>query len=629
MSWRQRLSQVKESFPGQGRRSPPPSPGKARIAPARGQARDLGHERATSYPLTNTRILRKLGDGWAQNRQDLSGSEAQPAAMPPRSSSPPTGFPRWLYLSLLTGAGLGLFFLHLGVPGLMDPDEGRYAEIAREMLLLKDWLIPHLNLVPYLEKPPLAYWLTALSFRAFGLTEWAARLPAALAALAGLYLAYGLGRALGGERQGFWGAMVLATCGGYLVLARLLTLDMVFTFFLNLGIALGYLALGRERPHLWPWAYGALALAVLIKGPVALVLAGLIWGLGALIRGRQALGALIRPGSWALLAAVTLPWFLYVAWRYPEFPRFFLWQHHVERYLDGALYHSESWWYFGPVLLGFFLPWTGLLPWALGRERPSAAGDRLFFLLWAGIILAFYSLSRGKLAPYILPALLPLALLLGEGLAAPHAKAPGAQGRPGFRLSLLLWALAAWVALVLFLRPPAVLGPLVSLAAVLQPYPALGLALLALTPMAALVWRRREVLLAGALLMGALLPLGMERLAPQRSPKELGLTLKAHWQPGSALIGVFLYSQGLTFYSGQVFHLFESRTELDFGLKLAPERGLSFPKLKDLTTFAVSRPRVFFYLKTKEFAWLQTRLPGDYEILAQQKDCLLVSYRRK
>ena len=95
----------------------------------------------------------------------------------------PRSSPRSLLpLGLITLAGLGLFFFRLGAPGLMDPDEGRYAEIAREMLLLKDWLIPHLNLVPYLEKPPLVYWLTSLSFSNFGLTEWAARLPAALAA---------------------------------------------------------------------------------------------------------------------------------------------------------------------------------------------------------------------------------------------------------------------------------------------------------------------------------------------------------------------------------------------------------------------------------------------------------------
>jgi 4-amino-4-deoxy-L-arabinose transferase-like glycosyltransferase len=525
--------------------------------------------------------------------------------------------------------GLVLFFFHLGLPGLMDPDEGRYAEIAREMLLLKDWLIPHLNLAPYLEKPPLVYWLTSLSFAAWGFTEGAARLPAALAALAGVYLAYWLGRTLWGERQGFWGAMLLATCGGYIILARLLTLDMVFTFFLNLGIGLGYVALSRERRHLWPYAYLALALAVLVKGPVALILAGLIWGLAAFLRGRQAFWALMQPKSWLLLAVVVLPWFFYVAWRFPEFPRFFLWEHHVERYLDGVSYHAEPWWYFGPVLLGLLLPWTGLAPWALSRRSDQDARDRVFLLLWAGVILVFFSLSRGKLVPYILPALLPLALLLGEGLAGLQSRAAGLGGAPGFRVSLIFWALAAWLLVALYFWPLRALRPLLDQAVLLKPYVLLSLVLLALIPTATLLVRRLEVLLVGALLFGALLPLGMERLAGQRSPKEAGLVLKERWQPGAELVGIYLYSQGLSFYSGQVFHLLEFRTELNFGNKLVPESSRILKNLEELKAFSASRPLLFFYVKNKELAWLKERLSWDFEILAQQKDCLLVTSRRK
>jgi len=511
----------------------------------------------------------------------------------------------------------------------MDPDEGRYAEIAREMLLLKDWLIPHLNLVPYLEKPPLVYWATALSFTIFGAKEWAARLPAALSALGGVYLAYGLGRALWGARQGFWGALVLATCAGYIIMARLLTLDMALSFFLTLALGLGYLALSRDRKALWPWAYLALALAVLVKGPVALVLAGAIWGLGALLRRRQGLAAMVRPGSWLLLAVVVLPWFIYVAWRYPEFPRFFLWEHHVTRYVDGALYHQEPWWYFGPILLGFFFPWTFLLPWALGRRSTVDAQDRQFLMLWAGVVVVFYSLSRGKLAPYILPALLPLALLVGDALVTLTSQPGGIRRSPGFRLSLLIWALAAWGAAALYFWLPAALTPLLLKAAVLKPYAAYGLILLALAPTATLLWRRLEILLVGALLLGAVVPLGMDRLSPQRSPKALGLILRDHWQPGAALVGIYLYSQGLTFYSGQVFHLLDFHTELNFGKKLTPRSGLFFPKFKDMEPFLTSHAPVFFYLKEQEFSWLQKQLSGDFKILGRQKDCLLVAFRRK
>jgi 4-amino-4-deoxy-L-arabinose transferase-like glycosyltransferase len=534
-----------------------------------------------------------------------------------------------LYWGLITLAGLGLFFLRLGVPGLMDPDEGRYAEIAREMLLLKDWLIPHLNLVPYLEKPPLVYWLTSLGFTVFGLTEWAARLPAALAALAGVYLAFWLGRTLWGDDQGFWGAMVLATCGGYVILARLLTLDMVFTFFLNLGIALGYLALSRKRPRLWPWAYLALALAVLVKGPVALVLAGLIWVTAAFLKGRQAVRALVCPVNWVLLAMVVLPWFVYVAWRIPEFPHFFLWEHHVTRYLSGVSFHTEPWWYFGPVLLGLLLPWAGLVPWALAHRTSIDPGDRIFLMIWAGIILAFFSISRGKLATYILPALLPLALLLGEGLAGVQSRDMGLRGAPGCRISLLVWSLIGWILVFLYLRPLGTLAPLLQQAAFLKPYVLIILILMALIPMATYFFRRLEILLVGALLFGALLPLGMERLALQRSPKAMGLTLRDHWQPRAALVGVYLYSQGLSFYSGQVFHLLEFRTELNFGARLAPESGLFLKDLEELKRFAASRSLVFFYLKSRELSWLKPRVPREYEILAQQNDCLLVASQRK
>jgi len=546
-----------------------------------------------------------------------------------RPFSLPSAVRPWLPWALMTLAGLGLFFPGLGVPGLMDPDEGRYAEIAREMLLLKDWLIPHLNLVPYLEKPPLVYWLTSLSFAAFGLTEWAARLPSALAALAGLYLAYRLGRALWGEREGFWGAMVLATCGGYMVLARLLTLDMVFSFFLNLGIALGYLALSRERPRLWLLAYLALALAVLVKGPVALVLAGLVWGPVALLKGRQAVRALVRPQSWALLAVVVLPWFLLVAWRFPEFPRFFLWEHHVARYVSGVDFHAEPWWYFGPVLLGLLLPWTGLVPWALGRRAAADPGDRLFLMIWAGVVLAFFSLSRGKLATYILPALLPLALLVGKGLAELQLGSAGRRGAPGFWVSLLIWALLGWLLVALYFWPPEALAPFVQQAAFLSPYLLLCLVLLALVPTVTWLLWRLEVLLVGALLFGALLPLGIERLAVQRSPKEMGLTLRERWQPGAALVGFNLYSQGLSFYSGQVFHLLRFRNELNFGEKLAPDSGLFFKNFEAFQTFSANRPLVFFYLKSKDFLWLKRKLPREYEVLVRQNDCFLVSSQRQ
>jgi 4-amino-4-deoxy-L-arabinose transferase-like glycosyltransferase len=523
-------------------------------------------------------------------------------------------------------AALWLFCRGLGGPGLMDPDEGRYAEIAREMLLLKDWLIPHLNLLPYLEKPPLVYWLTALSFSAQGQTEWAARLPSALSALGGVLLSYGLGRALWGRAAGRLSAIILATSGGYVVMGRLLTLDMALAFFLNLGLALGYLALRRERPGLWPWAYLALALGVLTKGPVVLVLAGAIWGLWAWRQKRPPLASWLQPGYLALLIAVTLPWFLLVAWRYPDFLRFYLLEQHLGRFLTASIHHHQPIYYYLPVLLGFLLPWSWLLPWATFRERPWTDPDRFFLLIWAGVVLAFFSLSRGKLAPYILPALLPLSLLLGGSLSGLAGSGRRLSHSPGLIISLVIWAFLAWGLVLLYLRPPDFLVPLLEKAEPLWPVLPLILLVLGLTTTFALLLRRVGVLVAGAFLFCALIPWGMDKVSLERSPREVARVLKSQWRPGAALVGYRLYSQGLSFYSGQAFHLLSFATELDYGRKLARTTSLFFDTPQEMAAFVVRRPQAFFFLREAELDFLERELPGKFSFLGRHKNSILLSY---
>ncbi len=534
----------------------------------------------------------------------------------------------WQYLVGLALAGVALFFYHLGSPGLMDPDEGRYAEITREMLVLKDWLVPRLNFLPYLEKPPLVYWLTALSFQTFGLSEGAARLPAAASALGGVFLAYFLGRAFWGARTGFWAALILATSGGYVILGRLIILDMPLTFFLNLGVALGYLAATRDRRRLLIWAYLALAVAVLIKGPVALVLAGLIWGTWTLLDQRHSLTSWLHPVGLVLMAVIVLPWFILVTLRFPEFLKFFLWKHHVGRYVAGTI-HGKPFYYYGPVLLGLLLPWGWLLPWALARVKPTASRERLFLLVWAGVILVFFSLSGGKLVPYILPALLPLALLLGESLASLCARQEVGRNSRGLTVSLAVWAVAGMALAILYFWPPAFLTPKLVKATVLEPYLSVYFIISALTPFTALAWRRPAPLFVAALLLGTLLPASIERLSTTRSPREMGLTIRSHWQPGAALVGVQLYSQSLSFYARQPFHLLEFPTELDFGRKLRPESGLYFSTMAEMASFAESKPLVFFFLKKQGYPELKNWLPGKLIPLAYYKDCLLVAYTGK
>lgn len=530
--------------------------------------------------------------------------------------------------------GAMIFFYRLGAPGLMDPDEGRYAEIAREIFVLKDWLVPHLNFFPYLEKPPLVYWLTALGFKLFGYNEWAARLPSAVSALGGLFLAYGLGRVIWGPGAAFLGAAVLATTAGYVALGRILTLDMTFSFLVNLGIGLGYLALRQQQSRLWPWAYAALALAVLTKGPAALVLAGLIWGCWVLIQHRhwKSLTSLIQPWIWLLLIVLVLPWFVYLQWRIPEYFRFFILEQHFGRFLTPAI-HPEPFFYFGPVLLGLLLPWTFLLPWAVWGGWRERDPDKDFLLIWAGVVLVFFSLSRGKLAPYVLPSLLPLALLLGGRLAVlSDSLRIGILDR-GLKLSLWVWTLAGLMLVALVIWQPVFLMKALSRGNLRVSYVLLVAAIFALTPLLSLAGRRLSLFFlgVGALLLSSLLPAGLERLSLERSPREMGRLVRSHWQPGDALVGAYLYSQGLSFYSGQIFHLMEGRTELDFGRRLAPtrQRELYFGNVGEMTKFARSLPTVFFYLKETDLPSLKPELPGQIRILARQGDCLLLAYKRE
>ena len=323
-----------------------------------------------------------------------------------------------------------------------------------------------------------------------------------------------------------------------------------------------------------------------------------------------------------------LPWFAYVQWRYPDFFRYFILEHHFGRFLTPAI-HPEPFYYFGPVLLGLLLPWSWLLPWVLFSRGAGRDPDRTFLLVWAAVVLIFFSLSRGKLAPYILPALLPLALIVGEGLGSLTDSVRTWAADPGLRISLWAWTLAGFSAVALLLWPPATLAQALSRANLALPYLLLVAAVFTLTPLVTLVGRRLGPLFLGALLLSALLPVGLDRLSPQRSPRELGRMVQSLWQPDAALVGVYLYSQGLSFYSGQVFHLLDFRTELDFGRKLRPEKDLYFAGVKEMADFAGTRPQVFFYVKEHDLESLKPELPGKIQLLARQRDCLLLAYQRE
>ena len=317
-----------------------------------------------------------------------------------------------------------LWFIGLEYRGLFMPDEGRYADIAREMLDSGDWITPRLNGIKYFEKPPLQYWATAGAFAVFGADEWTARLfPAVTGLLCIAFTAFAARRLAPGSSPALT-ALILAGSWGFFLGSQFLTLDMGVTFFLSAAM-LSY-ALSR-RADIPPWvqrnwmllAWAAAACAVLSKGLIGVVIPGL--ALAVYLAVERDLTALRRlhwiPGL-ALFTAIALPWFVLVQQRNPEFFRFFFIYEHFERYLLPEHHRPGPWWYFVPVALVGLWPWTPALPAAIARawKAPAVAGFKLdrFLAIWAAVVFVFFSASHSKLPGYILPAVPPMLLLFSR-----------------------------------------------------------------------------------------------------------------------------------------------------------------------------------------------------------------------
>jgi hypothetical protein len=318
------------------------------------------------------------------------------------------------------------------------------------MVLRGDYLVPRLQGEPYLDKPPLFYWLVAGCYHLFGVHDGAARLVPALAVQGAVLLVYLLGRRSLGERAAFRGAVVLALAPGLTSVGRLLLLDGLLTLWMTLALFAAFEAVRSDRLRRGWWLLAAVAcgLAVLTKGPVALLLlAPPLWlyrrlsGRGAAVGRRDLAGFLL------VVAAVNLPWYGALCLRVPGFVRYFFWEHHVLRFLT-PFAHVHGVFFYGPVLLLGLLPATlWLVPFVrflfsgdpdAARHRPAELG---FFLLAAGWCVFFFTLSTGKLPTYVLPAYPPLALALGHFFALDRwrsARAPALSA--GLAFGLLAFA---------------------------------------------------------------------------------------------------------------------------------------------------------------------------------------------
>jgi 4-amino-4-deoxy-L-arabinose transferase-like glycosyltransferase len=371
----------------------------------------------------------------------------------------------------LSAAAIGIcLFGNLGAMGLVGPDEPRYAWIARAMAETSDWVTPRLYGQPWFEKPVLYYWAAALGFLLHLSAEWAARLPSACGALAAaLTIAWLAKKHYGGDASSLASPVLLtpllfSTSVAAIGFARAATPDMLFSATIALAMASAAMVFRRSgalraaapasssiNRDAWPLVlFGAfLGLAVLAKGPAAIILAAGAIGFWALAtkHWRDAI-RLAHPFAIAAFCFVALPWYVLCAVRNPEFLKVFLWQHNFERYLSPIFEHRQPFWYFGPIVLLALLPWTALLwPAAqegvrLWREHSWKNSPGFFFACWAVFPVLFFSLSQSKLPGYILPATPALALLCAIGAIR------ALNWSAAVSATLLLVLFAAWIVLV-------------------------------------------------------------------------------------------------------------------------------------------------------------------------------------
>ncbi|HWO42727.1 MAG TPA: glycosyltransferase family 39 protein [Candidatus Eisenbacteria bacterium] len=362
---------------------------------------------------------------------------------------------------------LFVFFHNLGGAALFEPDEGRNAEVAREILATGDWVTPHYDFVPRLDKPIPYYWAVALCYKLFGVSEWSARFPSAVAALACVLLTSALALTIFGFWEALWSGLILTTGVEFFVLARTVILDMTLAFFLTLALCAFYWAATRSRAlpkrRLYLLMYLAIGVAALLKGPIGIILPALvILSYGFHTRKWFLLNEMHLISGAALSLVLASSWYLWAEMKNPGYLRYFFLEENILRFLTADVGHSQPGYYFFAVLSIGFLPWTLLLTLVVRDcwERPL--DDATVFLAnWVVVPLLFFSLSNSKLPHYVLPVYPPLSIIAGRSL---HRILRDPRATRGWVLSLPWVTLAAafLVFLVALLKPDALPHPIVD-----------------------------------------------------------------------------------------------------------------------------------------------------------------------
>ncbi|VBB08280.1 dolichyl-phosphate-mannose-protein mannosyltransferase [Lucifera butyrica] len=492
-------------------------------------------------------------------------------------------------------------FVCLGRPPLLDPDEPVYGETPKEMILYHDYLSPRIYGQVWYDKPPMYYWLVAASYKTFGINEFAARFPSALLAVAGVVLVYLAGTKLFNQRAGIAGGLVLATSLEYFYLGKAAVTDITLTLFLSASL----LCFLLRRYYLF---YFFAALATLTKGPIGFLFQGaiiLIWL--ALTRRFGELKQMKIPAGIAIFAIVAGPWYwLMYQIHGAAFINGFIGINNIVRFTTAEHARTSGWYFFIPVLILGFFPWTSVLVQAvrssLTTKGTGEYSSLLFLNIWAAFIFFFFSISQTKLVTYILPVFPPLAMLVGwyldrcernyrlkgEGLVWPVV------------LTLLCMVLLGGIAVGIKVLPAIKAGAI-----------GIGLVLILMTIATWYFLRRRKVLSAVwgqaagmALVSVIIVTLLMPPVADSLSMRATSQRFTASYDGTSPVYVLKFLHPGFTFYTGVC--------------------GQEINSLEEIKRVIHKQERAYLVIKESQYQDLNKGEKGALTILAQAGNKLLL-----
>jgi 4-amino-4-deoxy-L-arabinose transferase-like glycosyltransferase len=474
---------------------------------------------------------------------------------------------------------------------LVPPDEGRYAEMAREMFASGDWITTRLNGIKYFEKPPLQTWMNALTFELFGLGDWQARLWTGLCGLLGVGLTGYAGMRVFGARIGFYAALVLGSSLYWVICSQVNSVDMSLSAMMTIALCALLVAqrddaTPSEQRNWMLLCWAGMALSVLAKGLIGLVLPGGVLVFYTVFSRDWKIWTRLHPVKGLLLFfLIAAPWFVLVGLKNPEQPHFFFIHEHFDRFLKKEHHREAAWYVFFVLLAVGSLPWIGVLVQSLilgarREQQPTRFKPRLMLLVWTAFIILFFTKSNSKLPGYIVPVFPAVAMLvaiyldvgtrrsrmLTAGLTALFGA--GLLGFVPFMLRLARhpgedvlyaayqpWVLAAGLVLLI--------GGALSMLYARQMQRDLTVLVLAIAGFAG-----TQLLLAG------FEPIGKVRAGTNLMP---ALAAAGATNPATRVYSVGLYEQSLTFYLKRTVTLVDYWDEFSFGLEQQPQ--LSIPTI--------------------------------------------------